>query len=284
LGAWRPPRFNGLPIIDGTCVAGNSLEMAPGRAYARGMDLADKVAVITGGGTGIGRATALLFAREGAAVVLAGRRGEPLAKTAREITEAGGRAGAVVTDVAEPAQVERLFAEAEKLFGRIDILFNNAGVFVGGREGFDFSAEEWERVFRVNFWGTFHGMKYVVPYLKKAGGGVIINCSSVSGRVAQRMQAPYNTSKAAVEMLSKCLSLELGPSKIRINTICPNMTETDMAAPKIAQKRDVYESSYPLRRLGQPEDIAQAALYLASGRSSWVSGTSLFVDGGTICL
>jgi 3-oxoacyl-[acyl-carrier protein] reductase len=139
-------------------------------------------------------------------------------------------------------------------------------------------------VFQVNFWGTFYGMKYIVPYLKKAGGGVIINCSSVSGRVAQRMQAPYNTSKAAVEMMSKCMSLELGPSKIRINTICPNMTETDMAAPAITAKgRATYEDSYPLRRLGQPQDIAEAALYLASNRSSWVSGTSLFVDGGTSC-
>jgi NAD(P)-dependent dehydrogenase (short-subunit alcohol dehydrogenase family) len=247
------------------------------------MDLQRKVAVMTGGGTGIGRATALLFAKEGAAVVLAGRRKEPLVKTAQEIMEAGGRAEAVVTDVGEPAQVQQLFAEAEKLFGRIDILFNNAGVFIGGREAQDFSEAEWEQVFRVNFWGPLHGMKYIVPYLKKTGGGVIINCSSVSGRVAQRMQAPYNSSKAAMEMMSKCMALELGPSNIRINTICPNMTETDMAAPKIELKRAIYESTYPLRRLGQPEDIAQAALYLASDRSSWVSGTSLFVDGGTSC-
>jgi NAD(P)-dependent dehydrogenase (short-subunit alcohol dehydrogenase family) len=248
------------------------------------MDLHDKVAVITGGGTGIGRATALLFAREGAAVVLAGRRKEPLEKTAREIVQAGGRSEVVVTDVSESAQVRGLFDQTEKLFGKIDILFNNAGVFITGREAQDYTEEEWERVFKVNFWGTFYGMKYVVPYLKKAGGGVIINCSSVSGRVAQRMQAPYNTSKAAVEMMSKCMSLELGPSKIRINTICPNMTETDMAAPALASKgRETYEAAYPLRRLGQPQDIAEAALYLASNRSSWVSGTSLFVDGGTSC-
>jgi NAD(P)-dependent dehydrogenase (short-subunit alcohol dehydrogenase family) len=248
------------------------------------MDLAGKVAVITGGGTGIGKATALLFAREGAAIVLAGRRKEPLEKTAQEIVQAGGRAEFVLTDVAESRQVQALFAKAEQLFGRIDILFNNAGVFITGREAHDYSEEEWQRIFQVNFWGTFYGMKYIVPYLKQAGGGVIINCSSVSGRVAQRMQAPYNTSKAAVEMMSKCMSLELGPSKIRINTICPNMTETDMAAPALATKgRANYENSYPLRRLGQPQDIAEAALYLASNRSSWVSGTSLFVDGGTSC-
>ena len=248
------------------------------------MDLEGKVAVITGGGTGIGKATALLFAREGAAIVLAGRRKEPLAQTVQEIVKAGGRAEAVVTDVTESAQVQRLFEKSEQLFGKIDILFNNAGVFITGREAQDYSEEEWQRIFQVNFWGTFYGMKYIVPYLKKAGGGAIVNCSSVSGRVAQRMQAPYNTSKAAVEMMSKCMSLELGPSKIRINTICPNMTETDMAAGAIAAKgRETYEASYPLRRLGQPQDIAEAALYLASNRSSWVSGTSLFVDGGTSC-
>jgi NAD(P)-dependent dehydrogenase (short-subunit alcohol dehydrogenase family) len=248
------------------------------------MDLQDKVAVITGGGTGIGKATALLFAREGAAVVLAGQRREPLEQTAREIIKAGGRAEFVVTDVTEPEQIKRLFEHAGRSFGRIDILFNNAGVFISGREAHEYTEEEWERVMRVNFWGTFHGMRQVVPYLKQAGGGVIINCSSVSGRVAQRLQAPYNVSKAAIEMMSKCMSLELGPSKIRINTICPNMTETDMAAGSLAKKgREKYEGSYPLRRLGQPEDIAEAALYLASNRSSWVSGTSLFVDGGSIC-
>jgi len=248
------------------------------------MDLEKKIAVITGGGTGIGKATALLFAREGAAVVLAGRRAEPLERTAREITKAGGRALAVVTDVSDPAQVRRLFEQAEQAFGRIDILFNNAGVFITGKEAHDFTEEEWERVMRVNFWGTLHGAKYVVPYLKKAGGGVIINCSSVSGRVAQRMQSPYNVSKAAIEMMSKCMALELGPSKIRVNTICPNMTETDMAAPALANKgRETYVNAYPLRRLGQPDDIAQAALYLASDRSSWVSGNSLFVDGGSSC-
>jgi NAD(P)-dependent dehydrogenase (short-subunit alcohol dehydrogenase family) len=248
------------------------------------MDLRDKVAVITGAGTGIGKATALLFAREGAAIVLAGRRIEPLQQVAEEITQAGGRAEIVVTDVAESEQVKRLLERAEQAFGKIDILFNNAGVFIRGREAHEYTEEEWERVMRVNFWGTFHGMRHVVPHLKKAGGGVIINCSSVSGRVAQRMQAPYNVSKAAIEMLSKCMSLELGPSNIRINTICPNMTETDMAAGSLARNgREKYEASYPLRRLGQPQDIAEAALYLASNRSSWVSGTSLFVDGGSIC-
>ena len=248
------------------------------------MELQGKVAVITGGGTGIGKATALLFASEGASIVLAGRREEPLRQTAQEIVKAGGRAEYVLTDVSDSAQIRRLFEQAERAFGKIDILFNNAGVFITGKEAHDYPEEEWERIMRVNFWGTFYGMRAIVPYLKKNGGGVILNCSSVSGRVAQRMQAPYNVSKAAIEMMSKCMALELGPSKIRINTICPNMTETDMAAGSIARNgREKYENSFPLRRLGTSEDIANAALYLASERSSWVSGTSLFVDGGSIC-
>jgi NAD(P)-dependent dehydrogenase (short-subunit alcohol dehydrogenase family) len=135
---------------------------------------------------------------------------------------------------------------------------------------------------RVNFYGTLLCSKYVVPHLVRNGGGVIINCSSVSGRVPQRMQAPYNVSKAAIEMMSKCMSLELGPSNIRVNTICPNLTESDMSANAIAiNGREKIESTIPLRRLGQPEDTAYAALYLASDRASWVSGNSLSVDGGS---
>jgi NAD(P)-dependent dehydrogenase (short-subunit alcohol dehydrogenase family) len=248
------------------------------------MELKDKVTLITGGGTGIGRATALLFAREGSALVLAGRREEPLRRTAAEINQAGGRAEYLVTDVGVSAQIRRLIDHAIERLGQIDILFNNAGEFINGRESQDYDEAEWERIMRVNFFGTLLASKYVVPHFKQRGGGIILNCTSVSGRVAQRMQTPYNVSKAAIEMMSKCMALELGPYKIRVNTICPNLTETDMAAPMIAtQGRAKIESGYPLRRLGKPEDIAQAALYLASDRSSWVSGNSLFVDGGTSC-
>jgi len=252
--------------------------------YPEAMELQGKVAIITGGGTGIGRATALLFAREGAALVLAGRRAEPLKKTVQEIVQAGGRAEYVLTDVSDSAQVQKLFHEAEGTFGKIDILFNNAGVFISGKEAHEYTEDEWDLVLRVNLGGTLFGSKYIVPYFKKNGGGVIINCSSVSGRVAQRMQAPYNVSKAAIEMMSKCMALELGPYKIRVNTICPNLTDTDMAAKAIATHgREKIESGYPLRRLGHANDTAYAALYLASDRASWVSGNSLFVDGGSSC-
>ncbi|HEY1764699.1 MAG TPA: SDR family oxidoreductase [Opitutaceae bacterium] len=248
------------------------------------MELKGKVAVITGGGTGIGRATATLFAREGAAVLLAGRRRQPLEQTAAEIAREGGRAECMTADVTDARQVDLLVDEALRAFGKIDILFNNAGVFVSGREAQDFAEAEWDSVFRTNFLGTLHGCRAAVPHMKRNGGGVILNCSSVSGRIAQRLQAPYNVSKAAVEMLSKCMALELGPYNIRVNTICPNVTETDMTAASIAARgRANIEASYPLRRLGHPLDSAYAALYLASPRASWVSGNSLFVDGGSTC-
>src|SRR3984957_2815622 len=185
------------------------------------MELKGKGAVVTGGGTGIGRATALIFAREGAVLVLAGRREEPLKRTVEDIVRGGGKAAYVVTDVGEAAQVQRLFDRAAEFGGGIGILFNNAGIFISGKETQDYLDAEWERILRANFWGTMLCSRAVIPHFRKNGGGVIINCTSVSGRMAQRMQTPYNVSKAAVEMMSKCMALELGPYRIRVNTICP---------------------------------------------------------------
>jgi NAD(P)-dependent dehydrogenase (short-subunit alcohol dehydrogenase family) len=245
------------------------------------MELANKVAVITGGGTGMGKATAALFAAEGAKVVIAGRRAQPLATTEAEVRGKGGTIAAVMTDITDSSAVRRLFSETERLFGRIDILFNNAGVFVSGKETQDFTEDEWDRTMNINFRGTMLCATRVVPYMKKIGGGIILNCTSVSGRVAQRMQTPYNVSKAAVEMMSKCMALELGKYHIRVNSICPSLTDTDMAAPQIAARgREACAQTHPLQRLGEPMDIAYAALYLVSDRASWVSGNSLSVDGG----
>ena len=173
---------------------------------------------------------------------------------------------------------------AAEFGGGIGILFNNAGIFISGKETQDYLDAEWERILRANFWGTMLCSRAVIPHFRKNGGGVIINCTSVSGRMAQRMQTPYNVSKAAVEMMSKCMALELGPYRIRVNTICPSMTDTDMAANAIATRgRETIAGNHPLRRLGTPDDIAEGALYLASDRSSWVTGTSLAVDGGVAC-
>jgi NAD(P)-dependent dehydrogenase (short-subunit alcohol dehydrogenase family) len=248
------------------------------------MELRDRVAVITGGGTGIGRATAQLFAREGARVLLAGRREEPLRRTADEIVVAGGQAAWKRTDITDDAQVRALMAEAVSAYGGIDILVNNAGVFLKGKAAHEFSMAEWMTAMDVNWKGTLLCSIHAIEHLKARGGGAIINCTSVSARVAQRMQAPYNTAKAAIDMMSRCTALELGQFGIRVNTICPSMTETDMAAPAIARSgRERIAESHPIARLGMPEDTAQAALYLASPRASWVSGTALFVDGGYSC-
>jgi NAD(P)-dependent dehydrogenase (short-subunit alcohol dehydrogenase family) len=245
------------------------------------MELANRVAAITGGGTGIGKATAGLFAAEGAKVVIAGRREQPLATTVEEVRAKGGEIVALSTDISDSTAVRRLFSETERLFGRIDILFNNAGIFISGRETQDFTEEEWDRTMNINFRGTMLCSTCVVPYMKRTGGGVIINCTSVSGRVAQRMQTPYNVSKAAVEMMSKCMALELGKYNIRVNSICPSLTDTDLAAAQIAARgREACAQAHPIQRLGKPMDIAYAALYLASDRASWVSGNSLSVDGG----
>jgi len=245
------------------------------------MELENRVAVVTGGGTGIGRAAAALFAAEGARVVIAGRRDQPLAATVAEVRGKGGEIAAVTTDVTDPRAVQEFFDEAERRFGRIDILLTCAGVFVSGKETQEFTGEEWDLAMNVNFRGAMLCCTRVVPFMVKGGGGSIINCTSVSGRVAQRMQTPYNVSKAAVEMMSKCMALELGRYGIRVNSICPGLTETDMAAPQIAARgRAACVLPNPIQRLGSPMDTANAALYLASDRASWISGSSFVVDGG----
>jgi NAD(P)-dependent dehydrogenase (short-subunit alcohol dehydrogenase family) len=245
------------------------------------MELKDRVAIITGGGTGMGKATAALFAAEGAKVVIAGRREAPLRQTVDEITKAGGAIMFVKTDVTDTKQVQALIAKTVKKFGRIDILFNNAGVFISGKETQDFTEEEWDRTMDANFRGTLLCSRYAVPHMKLTGGGVIINCTSVSGKMAQRMQTPYNVSKAAVEMMSKCMALELGQYSIRVNTICPSLTDTDMAAGHFAAHgREFFAKMHPIQRVGSPMDVAWAALYLASEKASWVTGNSLYVDGG----
>ena len=245
------------------------------------MELENRVAVVTGGGTGIGKAAAALFAAEGARVVIAGRREQPLAAAVTEVRARGGEIAAVTTDVTDARAVQKLFSEAEKLFGKIDILLTCAGVFVSGKETQEFSEEEWDRTMSVNFRGAMLCCTRVVPFMQKNGGGSIITCTSVSGRVAQRMQTPYNVSKAAIEMMSKCMALELGRYNIRVNSICPGLTETDMAAPQIATRgREACILPNPIKRLGLPMDSAYAALYLASEKASWISGSSLVVDGG----
>jgi NAD(P)-dependent dehydrogenase (short-subunit alcohol dehydrogenase family) len=246
------------------------------------MELQNRIAIITGGGTGIGKATAALFADEGAKVVITGRRKEPLRATVDEINAKGGSAEFVAADVGDQAQMKRLFDQVCSKHGGIDILFNCAGIFATGKASHEFTDSEWEEMMRINFWGTLYCCKLAIPPMQQRGKGNIINCTSVGGRMAFKNQTPYNVAKAAVEMLSKCMAKEVAGSNIRVNTICPGLTDTDMAQGHVARfGMDALKTACPLGRLGTSRDIAEAALFLASDKSSWITAHSMFVDGGT---
>ena len=250
------------------------------------MRLADKVAIITGGGSGMGKATAHLFAREGAKVVIAQRTDSQGEETAAAINSSGGEAIFIHTDVALAAQVERLMMASLDKFGKIDILFNNAGVGLKPTPVEDIDEVDWDRIYAVNVRGVFLGGKYAVPVMKKAGSGVIINNASIGAVRPRAQRSAYASSKAAVIMLTKALALELAPNNIRVNCINPVFTDTPFISRVVPEGRTLEEhkkaigSTIPLGRIAEPEDIAYAALYLASDEASMVTGICLDVDGG----
>jgi Dehydrogenases with different specificities (related to short-chain alcohol dehydrogenases) len=193
------------------------------------MKLQGKIALITGGGTGIGKATALLFANEGASVTVTGRRESKLIKTAEAIQKNGGKAHYVVGDISKVSDTERMVKETAKEFGGLDILVNNAGIFKKNQIA-DFLEEDYDYIMDINLKGTFFMCKYAVPELRKRGGGAIINISSISAIKAYRISptSAYAASKAGVNMLTKALAIELAPDKIRVNCICPAVVETEL--------------------------------------------------------
>lgn len=245
------------------------------------MRLRNKVAMITGGGTGIGRATAILFAREGAKVMIVGRRRKPLEETVHFIESEGGTVRYALCDVSKAEEVQRTVEEIMEIFGRIDILFNNAAVPTGiGKTIVDLSEEEWDSLMAVNLKGVFLCSKTIIPHMTKGGGGVIVNCSSISGHIGQRKQGAYNAAKGGVELLTKCMALDFAEYNIRVNAVCPAWVEIEFNRETIRQYEEEILRTHPIGRVGQPDDIAPAVLYLASAESSWVTGTSLMVDGG----
>jgi NAD(P)-dependent dehydrogenase (short-subunit alcohol dehydrogenase family) len=247
------------------------------------MRLENKTAIITGGGTGIGRATAILFAREGAGVCLAGRTLATLEETAAQIRSEGGRVINVACDISKPADVQNMVQAALDHYGKIDILYNNAAVTTGiGKDISELSEEEWDSVMAINLKGYFLCSKYVIPHMIQNKGGVIVNCSSISGLVGQPKMGAYNAAKGGVEILTKCMALDFAKYNIRVNALCPAWVESDLNTEKMMDEKLTAEvlRLHPIGRIGKQEEIAYAVLYLASGESSWVTGTSLVIDGG----
>ena len=249
------------------------------------MKLAGKVAIITGAGTGIGRACAELFAREGAAVVLAGRRRAPLEEVVRAIEKSGGRALAQPCDVTREAEVKALVARSVDTFGGLHLLVNNAAYWMAGTIE-ETSVEDWERMMETNLKGVFLLVKHALPALRQAGGGGIVNIGSVLGLVGMKRRAAYATSKGGLVLLTKSLALDHAQDKIRVNCICPSLVDTPMGQESLtgagdaAAERARRLAQIPLGRAGTPEDVARLALFLASEDSSWITGAAIALDGG----
>jgi NAD(P)-dependent dehydrogenase (short-subunit alcohol dehydrogenase family) len=247
--------------------------------------LKGKVALITGGASGIGRATAILFAREGAAVAIVDLD-EPHARTAVQDIEAqGGQAIFIRCDVTRADECQHAVQATLEGFGRLDILFNNAGI-VRRADVIETTEEEWDRVMDVNVKSIFLMSKYVVPVMAAAGGGAIINTSSGWGLKGGGNAVAYCASKGAVTNMTRAMAIDHGKQKIRVNAVCPGDTDTPMLRDEARQLGETEDrflaeaANRPLRRYAQPEEIAQAVLYLASDAASYVTGTALVVDGG----
>ncbi len=246
----------------------------------------NKVVLITGGTSGIGRATAIAFGREGAHVVVSGRRKAEGAETVALLEKAGGKGLFVQADVSDEAQVKALVDTTVKEFGRLDIAFNNAGTEGHPKPTVEATVAEYQQVFDINVKGVFLSMKYEIPALLKTGGGSIINTSSVVGRIGMPGAPLYIASKHAVNGLSKTAALELAQSNIRVNIVSPGGIETEMlqrfaGAPEAASDtRKFLLSQHPIGRLGTSEEIAEAVLFLSSPGASFVTGFDFVIDGG----
>ena len=244
-----------------------------------------KTAIITGGGTGIGLAIAKRFHDEGAFIVICGRRKEMLTEAKSVISSNGDRVLSVTADITKEEDITRLIDEAVSKTGRIDVLVNNAGIMRFGKLH-ETPVEEWESMMRTNAFGPWRLMVQVVPHMRKAGGGSIINLSSIAGIKALAGAGVYCTSKTALQMVSQVMAMETAADNIRVNMILPALVEdTELAYPIFGKENipDFYNrlrNLHPMGRNGKPKDIADAALFFASDESSWITGVMLNVDGG----
>jgi len=247
--------------------------------------LAGKVALITGGGTGIGRAIAVAFAREGASVAIAGRRLEKVKDVAAEIDKQGIRALPLVCDVTRAKEADHAVAETVRKFGKVNVLVNNAGTLSVSTVD-TISEEDWDRVITVNLKGPFLMSRAALREFRKAGGGTIVNIGSVLGLVAMKDRAAYCASKGGVTLLTKAMALDHAHENVRVNCVCPSIVETELVkglfndSEQGRRLRQSREGIIPLGRFGKPADVAELAVYLASEESSWLTGAAIPLDGG----
>lgn len=244
------------------------------------MLLKDKVAVITGAASGFGKDASILFSKEGAKILAVDYNadGEELVD---EIKKNGGQAIFVKADVSSDEEVKNSITKAIESFGKIDILFNNAGVFTPGKAD-EVSEKDWDRVININLKSAYLGSKYAVPHMKANNGGVIINTASAAGIIGFPDAVAYAASKGGVVSLTKAMAVDYAPDNIRVNCICPGTGETGMTKDVMENKelKEMFLAPIPLKRFAQPTDIANAALFLASELSSYLTGVVLPVDGG----
>ena len=250
------------------------------------MRLKNKIAVITGVGTGQGRAASILFAKEGARIAGCDWKPEHGEETVRQVKAAGGEMTFVQADVSSAKDCENVIRSALAKFGRIDILYNNAGVGFSSPlamgDILNTPEQDWDRVLAINLKSMYLMCKFAIPEMIKSGGGSIVNTASIAALIGSEAAHAYVASKGGMVALSRALAVEFGPKNIRVNTICPGAIDTPMIAPVVKPLKDAGQQfmTSPIRRLGLPEDIANCALYLASDESGFVTGATFVVDGG----
>lgn len=253
--------------------------------------LKGKVAIVTGAGTGIGKAIALLFAKEGAKVVCASLHASSCGKTANEIINTGGEAYAIPTQVADADSVSELISTTLQKYGKIDILVNNAGIVNCFCKVADVTETQFDEMFDVNVKGQFLAAKECIPHMIKNGGGVIVSTSSASAMVAQYNTGVYNATKAAVLFLTKNIAVDYAKDNIRANCLCPALVADTVINKDVFAKaeedpvgwKETLEK-YPMGRIATPEEVAKGALFLAADDSSFITGTTLTIDGGFTCI
>jgi NAD(P)-dependent dehydrogenase (short-subunit alcohol dehydrogenase family) len=253
------------------------------------MRLKDKVSIITGAASGIGKATALVFAGEGAKVMCADVNVEGAEAVARQIVDTGGEAASIRVDVSKEAEVQEMIAQTVARWGRLDILYNNAGIGYG-MPVTQVPESEWDRLIDINLKGVFLGCKHAIPEMLKNGGGAIVNTASDAGLVGTAMLSPYCASKGGVVPFTKSIAVEWGAMGIRVNCVCPGVIRTPILDPFLQQaqamgtaQEEIWERmarAHPVGRVGEPEEVGRAVAFLASDEASFITGVALPVDGG----